>query len=85
METTATQLREIKTYKIGSTEEEGIAASITDLIQCECCGRKIANVTVLNNGLLVGSECAGYLTTPIFRHGRKNKKADTYLAQNNYK
>lgn len=88
--TTAQKLREVKTYKIGDNSEEGKAATTEELIECECCGRKIANVTILSNGIKVGSECAAYLTRPDWRtdertikfyFGRRNRKADKYIAE----
>ena len=90
---TTTQLLIAKEYKIGRNDDEGIAATEGNLIECECCGRKIAKVTVLSNGGKVGSECATYLTRPDMRQtdeqakfwfGRRSKKADAYLAAGNY-
>ena len=87
-------LRIQREYRIGYNDDEGIAATVGDLIECECCGRKISKVTVLTNGLRVGSECATYLTRPDLREtperakfflGRINKKADAYLLANNYR
>ena len=78
----------VKEYRIGHNDDEGIAATIGDLIECECCGKKIARVNKLSNGGRVGSECATYLTRPDLREtdekvtfyfGRRSKKADTYL------
>lgn len=80
-------------YRIGDNSDEGIAAADTDLIECECCGRRIARVTVLSNGARVGSECSTYLTRPDLRttpeqvkfiFGRPSKKAEAYLAAGNY-
>lgn len=88
-----TTLRISQEYRIGHNDDEGVAATIGDLIECECCGRKIARVTVLSNGAKVGSECATYLTRPDLRKtedeiqfylGRRNKKADAYLLAGNY-
>lgn len=94
MTTTKPSLSISRTYKIGQTDEEGIAATIGDLIPCECCGRKISKVSILSNGLRVGSECADYLTMPNLREtpesirfyfGRVNKKADAYLSVHGYR
>lgn len=88
-----TKLNVVRSYKIGRNDDEGIAATENDLIECRCCGRKIRNVTVLSNGLLVGSECEVYLTRPDLRSddkkaafffGRRNKHADAILAAGNY-
>jgi hypothetical protein len=90
---TATQLRISKEYRIGGKGDEDSAATIGELIECECCGRKISRVNKLNNGARVGSECALYLTRPEWRQtdeqikswfSRRNKKADAYLAAGNY-
>ena len=91
MENTNKILNITREYKIGSTESEGIAAAETDLIECECCGRKISRVSVLTSGLQVGSECATYLTRPDLRternfvFPRRNKKADKYLTEHGYR
>lgn len=84
----------VREYRIGDNSDEGIAATVGDLIECECCSRKISRVSVLSNGLRVGSECATYLTRPDLREteesirfylGRRNKKADAYLTTHNYR
>ncbi len=40
-------------------------------VECMCCGRKIHKVHELTNGDIIGSECHGLLTIPIYRTGRK--------------
>ena len=56
-----------------------LAISTEEMAECECCGRRIVRVDVLRNGLRVGSECSGYLSQPVYRMGRRNRKADALL------
>ena len=94
MDNTTTQLQISKEYRIGQENDEGIAATEGDLLECECCGRNIARISLLTNGARVGSECATYLTRPDLRKdeetirlyfGRRSKKADAYLLAGNYR
>jgi hypothetical protein len=91
--TVKTRLKVQRTYRIGDNTEEGTAATIGETYRCEVCDRELIKVTVLNNDLKVGAECATYLTMPEWRKddeairfywGRRNKKADAYLLANNY-
>jgi hypothetical protein len=90
---TPTRLNVAREYRIGDNSDEGIAATTNDLIECACCGRKIARVTVLTNGAHVGSECAVFLTRPDLRDtpersefffGKRNRKAEAYLNAGGY-
>jgi len=76
----------VRSYKIGATgkDDETFAATADEKYPCDCCGRKIKNVDVMSNGMRVGSECSGYMSIPVFRHGRSNKKADAIIAAGGY-
>ncbi len=50
--------------------------------ECQCCGKKIVKITVLNTGHEIGSECAEVIAllgsySPSFL-GATNKQADFY-------
>jgi len=57
-----------------------IALTADEMIECQCCGRKVRHVYVMETGHKLGSECAGWLETPVYRMGRKPAKKLAALA-----
>lgn len=76
--------RIVRTYRIGDNSDEGYAATIGDLIECDCCGRKITNVAVMANGDRVGTECSTLIERPDLRSMyRQSKRVAAHLARLN--
>ena len=78
-----THLNTIREYDIRPRDFDSgkrLAATPEMMRDCQCCGRKIVHVYVLENGTEVGSECQGVISMPVYRIGRKlNRKQAAFF------
>lgn len=82
MNTSPLVLRVLRVRDLRPVDADGrrLAATAAELRPCECCGRLVARISELEGGYSVGSECAGYLSSTLYRLGRVNRKAEALLA-----
>lgn len=82
--TTTRVLRVLRTIDLRPADwgtGKRLAATTADTTDCQVCGKRgLVRVSQMENGMLVGSECAGYLSLPVYRIGRTNAKCDAVLA-----
>ena len=76
-------LRVVRHYDVRPVDGAGrrVPAEAADLRTCQCCGRRIARVAVMENGAEVGAECETLLEWPVYRFGRKpSRKMAAFMA-----
>lgn len=72
------EIRTRRTYDVRKDPKTGQKSEVSP-VTCACCHREIYIVSELVNGDIIGSECQGVISIPVYRVGRTlNSKQVAY-------